>query len=66
MERGFWSVFVKGNDSTIWSGDVTNNMIRSGKLLYPVEQFYYLLQSFVNILDPEHLNIIGDEKKGTL
>ncbi|XP_040207032.1 uncharacterized protein LOC120941523 [Rana temporaria] len=60
--RAFWSLFIKGNDSTIWSGDVNNDMSRSGKIFYPVDQYYYLFQCFVKILDPEHLNIIGDEK----
>ena len=60
--RAFWSLFIKGNDSTIWSGDVNNDMSRSGKIFYPVDRYYYLFRCFVKILDPEHLNIIGDEK----
>ncbi|XP_077349430.1 uncharacterized protein LOC143997614 [Lithobates pipiens] len=60
--RSFWSIFLKGNESTIWSGDVTNIMTRSGKILYSFDQFYYLFQSFVKILNPKYLNIIGDEK----
>ncbi|KAM3932715.1 uncharacterized protein RB166_005735 [Leptodactylus fuscus] len=51
----FWSVEIIGNETAKWSGDITNNMIASGKMGRSKTEIWFHTQSYVKILDPEYL-----------
>lgn len=59
---GFWVVVLKGNETTTWSGDITNKELHSGAVGTSLIEFRYLTQYYLQFVDPEHLNITGDEK----
>ncbi|XP_053305894.1 uncharacterized protein LOC128468227 [Spea bombifrons] len=61
-ESMWWSITIKGEEHAQWTGDVTNEMLTSGKMGRSKTEIWYKTQSYGKILDPSLLSIsAGDD-----
>ncbi|XP_040190245.1 uncharacterized protein LOC120921812 [Rana temporaria] len=61
-DMGFWVIVIKGNETTAWTGDVTNAKVHTPSVGGSKTDIWFQTQYYLQFVDPEHLQITGDEK----